>query len=281
MGIVVSGMGIEGVIVPVLAWAIAEIGWRNASIAAGLVVWAVGLPLALVMRHRPEYYGLLADGRAPASVSAAPSPTTHESPVAEGYSPQQALRMPVFWLLCLVLGLRWLVISAVVVHFIPMLVGVGLSQEVAAALLGSLALVSVIGRLGFGWLGDRFDKRYVLAGSLFLLTAGCLLFAAVQDWWHAIVFLIIYAPGYGGGATLMFAIRADYFGRRYFGTISGFMDLIQTWGIVLGPVFAGWVWDLTGSYQVAFLIFAATSALATLLTLLLRRPAPAVPRGQG
>jgi MFS family permease len=164
------------------------------------------------------------------------------------------------------------VVSAVTVHFIPMMVGIGLSEEIAATMLASLAVVSVIGRLGFGWLADVVDKRYVMAATLLLLTMGCLVCAAMQDWWYALIFILVYAPGYGGGATLMFAIRADYFGRRHFGTIMGLMDFIQTWGVVLGPVFAGWVWDVTGSYSTAFLVFAATSALSMVLMLILHRP---------
>ena len=70
----------------------------------------------------------------------------------------------------------------------------------------------------------------------------------------------------------MYAIRGEYFGRQYFGTIMGFMDLVQMFGAVLGPVFAGWVFDVTGSYQLAFVVFAIASALATVLMLIARRP---------
>jgi len=274
MGIVMSGIGLGGLGVPLLTWLILGSGWRIAAVVAGLVVWAVGIPLALAMRHRPEDHGLLADGRALAEADqGAPDPNAEATPmVAPDFTPGQALRTPVFWMLCFTLGLRWLVVSAVVVHFIPLMVGIGLSQEVAATMLASLAVVSIIGRLSFGWLGDLFEKRYVMASSLLLLTIGCLLCAAMQDWWYALIFVIVYAPGYGGGATLMFAIRAEYFGRRHFGTIMGLMDFIQIWGVVLGPVFAGWVWDVTGSYSTAFLIFAATSALSMALMLALRRP---------
>ena len=70
----------------------------------------------------------------------------------------------------------------------------------------------------------------------------------------------------------MSTIRGEYFGRRHFGTIMGFMDLVQMFGIVLGPVFAGWVFDVTGSYRLAFIAFAIAAGIAMLLMLVARRP---------
>ena len=70
----------------------------------------------------------------------------------------------------------------------------------------------------------------------------------------------------------MIALRGEYFGRRYFGTIMGLMDLVQMFGVVLGPVFAGWVYDATGSYRLAFIVFAVTAAVATMLMIIARRP---------
>ena len=70
----------------------------------------------------------------------------------------------------------------------------------------------------------------------------------------------------------MFALRAEYFGRKAFGTISGAMDAIQMFGLVLGPVFAGLVYDLTESYYPAFITFAISAALAALTMVFIRPP---------
>ena len=72
---------------------------------------------------------------------------------------------------------------------------------------------------------------------------------------------------------MIYAIRGEYFGRRHFGTISGFMDMLQVFGVVIGPVFAGWIFDTTGSYKIAFTSFAVAAAIATMLILMARRPA--------
>ena len=70
----------------------------------------------------------------------------------------------------------------------------------------------------------------------------------------------------------MQAIRAEYFGRRYFGSVMGFMDLAQIFGLTLGPVFAGLMYDVTGSYRLAFIAFAVTAAIAMMLMLIAKRP---------
>jgi len=288
LGIGLSGVGLGGLLVPVIAWFIVQYGWRPAAIITGLLLYLIGIPVALVMRHRPEQYGYLPDGetreeditREEPEIAQADRPVFSaltEERVSTGdtyFTPRQALRTTIFWLLALIFGLRGLVISAVVVHQIPFLTGLGISHQLAATMLGTLAMISIVGRVGFGRLGDIFDKRYVMAICLALIALGCFILANTQTWWHVIPFLIIYSPGYGGGAALVHAIRAEYFGRQHFGTIMGFMDLAQMFGIVLGPVFAGWVFDVTGSYRIAFITFAIAAAIAMLLILFARRPSP-------
>ena len=277
IGIALSGVGLGGPIVPLLSWAVVTYGWRTAAIAVGLIVWVTATPIIALMRRRPEAYGLFPDGIAPETA-------TEEAPGAqkdgkavvaeENFTILQALRTPVFWFLALAFGLRQLAISAVAIHEIPFLVGIGISQELAAAMLGALAMISIVGRLGFGWLGDRFEKRKVMVATLLLLALGCFLLANVTTFWQVIPFLIIYAPAYGGGAALMFAIRGEYFGRDAFGTISGLMDFVQMFGLVLGPLFAGYVYDETGSYQAAFYSFAAAATVSAAIMMFLKKPAP-------
>ena len=138
-------------------------------------------------------------------------------------------------------------------------------------MLGAVAVVSVTGRLGFGWMGDLFEKRYLLVATLVLMGAGALVFAYLQYWWQVILFVILYAPGYGGGA-LQEALRAEYYGRKFIGTIRGSMAMVQLGGTAIGPIFAGWVYDVTGSYRYAFLVFSLGCAVAILFLFTARRP---------
>ena len=142
----------------------------------------------------------------------------------------------------------------------------------AATVLGMTAIASVVGRLGFGWLADRVPKRFVMAATIGLAALGALVLAHVTAWWHLIFFVMIYGVGWGGGATAMSIVRADYFGRRAFGTISGMMNTVQMFGLVLGPIFAGFVYDVTESYYLAFMTFGISGALAAVLMLFIRPP---------
>ncbi|MCX6022679.1 MAG: MFS transporter [Chloroflexi bacterium] len=200
MGLVLSGVGVGGLLVPVLSWIISAHGWRTAAVGAGLLVWAVGFPLAFVMRRRPEYYGLLPDGDAapPAGLPGAVTPeATAAAALERDYTLKEALRTPAFWLLTAAFGVRQVVISGVVITVIPALVAVNIPRETAALALGAVGISSIAGRIGFGWLGDRLPKRYVMAVTLALLAVGALLFAGVTEPWHVLPFLAVYPPRRG------------------------------------------------------------------------------------
>ena len=284
LGLTTSGVGIGGLFVPMLGWLIINLGWRSTASIAGLLIWVVGLPLAAVMRHRPEHYGLLPDGRTitPSvelqqesshnGLSTEEVTAIHESDGEATYTMIEALKTPVFWLLSVVFGLRQLIIGAIGLHQVPFLIGIGISPLVAASVLGMTAVTSILGRLGFGWLADRVPKRFVMATTIGLAALGALILAHVTSWWHLFFFVLIYGVGWGGGATTMSIVRAEYFGRRAFGTISGMMDFVQMFGLVLGPIFAGVVYDLTNSYYLAFMIFAVSGALGATIMLFLQPP---------
>jgi MFS family permease len=116
-----------------------------------------------------------------------------------------------------------------------------------------------------GWLGDLLDKRRLVMGLLLALSVSVLLMGYTA---HAVVFttcMIIYSLAYGGLAALQEPIRADYFGTRAFATIQGMSRSVVTAGTFLGPIIAGFFYDVTKSYTIAFGVFALVSLLATLL----------------
>ncbi|MBM2827387.1 MAG: transporter [Dehalococcoidia bacterium] len=190
----------------------------------------------------------------------------------ESFTVRQAMATKAFWLISIGFSLRLMVTGAVVVHQIPYLESIGIPTAAAATILGSLGVVSVVGRFGFAWLADRYNKQYITAFCCALLGFGMLILVSAQSTWHLILYLIVYAPGYGGLTTMMPLIKADYFGRKAFGTILGVSGLIQMVGTVTGPFFAGWVYDVTQSYHIAFLTFSGASFLSMVIFLLAKRP---------
>lgn len=273
LGLMLAGVGMGGAIVPAVTWLVTTFGWRTASVALGVTVLVLGLPMAAIIRHKPEQYGYHPDGDTidpkPANGEATHQSTEDE----EGLSAKEALKTPSFWFMSLAFSLRVGVTGSVSLHFIPFMTDLGISLNTAGLMVSALGIVGVIGRLGFGWLGDLFPKRYIVTAGLLQLTVGMLILAFSTNLWHVILALLFYAPSYGGLATMMFAMRAEYFGRKAFATIQGFMGSVLVLGTVSGPIYAGWIFDVTQSYRIAFLTFAVASLAAIFLILAARRPA--------
>ena len=277
------GLGAAGV--SLLAWFITQYGWRTAFVGTGIGMFTLGIPAALTMKRGPEHYGMLPDGetreeRVSQEAGGAEGATGASSPGASGpegeadigMGPIQALKTQAFWAISFGFAIRMMVTGAVALHAIPLVEDLGYSKATAAAVLGSIGMVSLIGRLGGGWLCDLLGTKRVAVATVLTLAISCLIIAYAQSLWMVMLFVAIYAPSYGASVVAMPAMRADHFGRRAFGTITGLSGMIQMMGMVIGPFFAAYVYDATGSYQVAFLVFAALSLVSAAMFSTLKRP---------
>jgi MFS family permease len=142
--------------------------------------------------------------------------------------------------------------SVVTVHTVPALTDAGIPLEKAALSIGIMTSVSIIGRLGFGYLGDLITKRYLFMISYSLMGAGMLFLMNAREMATVYVFAALFGVGFGGIIPLMPAIRAEYFGRSALGKIQGFMNPVMMLSGAAGPVLAGWLFDTTASYRQSF-----------------------------
>lgn len=181
--------------------------------------------------------------------------------------------MPAFWFLGISVSLRAAVTSGFAIHFVPMMTDRGMSLTLAGTLLGYVAGLSITGRFGLAWLGDTWDKRFLLAGTLLVTSITMIAMAYATGLAWVMVILVAYAAVYGGSTVLPLSLQAELFGRRAFATTRGLISTVQTGGMILGPILAGFVYDTTESYYWAFIVFASVSFLAMLLILGARRPA--------
>ncbi|MBH42628.1 MAG: MFS transporter [Dehalococcoidia bacterium] len=261
-------VGAAGVII--VAWFIDQYGWRTTFVAIGIATFILGIPTALVIRHRPEHYGLLPDGDSELhEVEQSNNNDDENAPKEEGsdigMSVMKALKSKPFWTLSSGFGIRIMVTSAATLHAIPLVEDIGYSQTMAAAVLGSMGMVSIIGRLGGGLLNDYIGTKRVAVGSVCALAISCVILAYSQNIWHIWIFVAVYAPSYGCSAATMPAIKGDYFGRLNYGSIVGLSGMVQMAGSMLGPVFAAYVFDTTGDYRFAFLTFAVLLSISAAL----------------
>ncbi len=274
MSIMSAGSAIGGLLVPAMVWLIATTDWRTGLLAVGIGFWIMGIPVSLVMRSRPEDYNLLPDGTSTDTAGthcggSASSSSGGRMEVA--YTTKEAMRTRVFWQLVLAMGAGQLIISATV-HQIPALTSFGISRGVAGMVILGVSLMSLSGRIAAGWLGDTLDKRHFIAVSFSLQFIGTVIFAYTNSNWHLAGFIVFWGIGFGASIPVRFAMLADYFGRRNFGTIMGIMMTFSTVFGVIGPVFVGWMFDVRGNYREPFLIISASILISIPLILTLSKP---------
>ena len=280
------GAGGSGLTVFALGWLVDSFGWRTAAVLAGVGVFVVVIPLTLVLRHKPEQYGYLPDGEDPHTRIPVPPAGDDQAGSASALSvsgswrqyefgTRESLRTFAFWMLVLGSAARSVAMTSVVVHQVVYLTDVrGIPLVLASAALGAMVTVSLVGRLGFGLLGDYIDKRYLLIATYLLQAMGIYILAGVTEMGQMWLFVIVYGISYGGAIPLYMAIIGEYFGRKSYATIRGFQQLFLIPATVVGPVYAGWIYDTTGSYDVAFASFIAALVAGTVFIWLARRPVP-------
>lgn len=264
--IAMSGYGFSGLLVPLIVKLIDTLDWRTtmAILAAGMV--ALVLPLTFVFRHRPEQYGYQPDGRKDIPISPGASiaePQTTELHIRT----TQALKTATFWRIAATFMVHALLTGTVITHIMPSLSSIGVIRSRASLMAMAVPIISVAGRLGFGWMADKFDRRRIVATSFAMMTAGLLFFGYAQSagLWLLVPFLFLFGLGYGGSTAVRPSIVSEYFGRANFGSIFGFIVGINAIGAIVGPPVAGWVYDNWGSYQSVWLVYAGLAFVAVLL----------------
>ncbi len=276
-GFFTAGAGMSGLLVPVVTWLLGVYHWRTVLIMIGGGTWLVGLPLALVLRHRPEKYGLHPDGEEPHYEAETLGSALGQE--VEGLSVRQALKDRSFWLLTVAFMLSFAPLNAVSLFLIPYLSdpvdqhGLALAGAMAGAAVTVMTLTSMGGRFGFGWLADYRQPRHIIMWLLILQAAGLVVLANLRSVWHLIPFFILFAPAYGGVIAVRPVILAHYYGRHALGTIQGLTMATMTVGGVLTPLVVGILRDATGGYQWPFFVFAMVTLLAIPLLWLARPPA--------
>ena len=269
-GLVASGFGLGGLLVPVITKLIDAFQWRIAMVTVGLGVLPIVLPLSLMIRHKPEDYGYQPDG------DVAETAGTNDSKVATAtdevnISIKEVLKGRTFWQIGFSSACHSFVVGAVVTHMMPYLSSVDIIRSVSGLVALVLPVASIGGRLSSGWLADKFGSRAIFAASFYAMMLGLFFFgyASAARIWLLVPFVIAFSLGWGASVTSRITLLRKYFGRNNVGKVLGFNSGIMMLGNVAGAPLAGWVFDTWGSYQAAWLGFAAlTLAGAALVTTL-------------
>lgn len=262
-GIVLAGIGAGTLIVaPVSNWLISVHGWRLSYIIVGGVVLIVGVSISQFLRRDPAKAGLAAYGQAEV--------TRNSVSDVKGLSLKEAVRTGQFWMVSLIFACIGYCTFTITVHLVPHITDLGISTATAANIMAVTGVLQSMGGIVLGIAADKIGSKRVIAISLILVSAALFWLVPITTAIVFYLFGIVYSFGIGGGTAMESTATAELFGMKSHGVILGAISFGFTVGAAVGPLVTGYLFDLTGSYQLAFLICAAFGVIGFLLTALLR-----------
>ncbi len=263
------GYSLGGLAVPVVILCLEAFGWRTTAFYSGVIVIVVGFPLVFLVRHRPQDYGELVDGGS--QLNSDGTPMVFAS--GRDFTARQAMRTSSFWLISMGHACALLTVSAIMVHLVSHLTeSLAYSLAQAGLVVAALTGFQMLGQIGGGFIGDRFNKQLICVVCMICHTAGLFLIANATELWMVMLFTAMHGLAWGIRGPLMVALRADYFGPSSFGTIMGFSSLIVMLGMSIGPIYAGYMADTHGDYVTGFSVLGIGALLGSLCFVFARAP---------
>jgi MFS family permease len=274
IGLAQSGLGVGIILIPPLTGAmITGFGWRSACIVLGGIVSVVLFTTAFFLVGHPEKIGLLPDGRRMQSPGRSHSPGHPIVPGEVVYSASEAIHTSSFWVLTAIFFLTWLFVFLPLVHLVIFTLDLGLSKRSAFLALSVLGGFSTAGRLVMGFISDRIGRKPALGLNIGLQFFSWLWIMGTDRSWMLVLFAAAFGFSYGGISAVFPAITGDYFGRLKAASVIGALFTISGTSAAVGPILAGYIYDLTRSYQLAFLLGALSNLLAFILVFIAKPPA--------
>ena len=268
-----SFAGGGAIVVPLLGLGIATIGWRATLLYSGIFIFFLTLPVAYVIRSKPEDIGTLPDGDAPPSASEGgpASSGTGTRAVSTDFTVRQAIRTSAFWLLLIGLTIRTSSTNAIIIHIFPILEGEGLTEQHAVLFVSAMFFLAIPLRFGLGVARDYLPPRRILFVGMNVAALSLLPLLLFQGVVGVVIFIIGFAVVEGITSTNWIMV-SDYFGRSRFASIMGLMSLFHNTGMVISPIFSGWIRDTTGSYNIVMMTFMPLFVIGGIAFALARPP---------
>jgi sugar phosphate permease len=252
IGIFLMGSSFGGALFNKIAgWGIATLGWRNAAwILLGCAFVGMLLPLLLLVRNRPAEMGLLPDGETPSLSS-----DNHRPATSSGITLSSAIRTPYFYLLLVATATLWFCITGVVNHQVLFIEkDLNQAKEIVTNVTSLFFLCSIIGKLLFGWLGDRYNKLIIMLISIINLLIGTVLLRYLADLPPIImyVYALVYGIAFSGAFTMIQVVVAEIYSGSSYGKILGIFTMIDTLAGSMGIIILGNMRKNSGTYLDAF-----------------------------
>jgi len=263
-GFVIAGGGTGGLVMPLLVnWLISTYGWRHAFMIMGALVLVIIILIAQFLRRDPTQMGQVPHGEN----------IGHEQELnkgTEGLSLKEATRTVQFWMVVVMLFSFGFDVVTITIHIVPHATDLGISAATAASILSASGGAIIAGGILLSIVADRIGNRQVFIICFILLAAALFWLSTAREAWMLYLCTAAIGFSHGGMSMSQSPILADLFGIRSHGLILGFCNFCLVTGAAVGPFMAGYIFDVRGSYQLAFLICAAFAVVGITLSALLR-----------
>ena len=269
LGLSSLGIGLGTVIMaPFATYLITNFDWHTAYLIIGLIAWLIVIPLSRLLKKDPREIGALPDG----VKSCRQEVKSKENSIQLiDSSLWLVFRKRSFWILVSTWFLFASSVFLVFTHLVPHVTDIGFSAGEAAAVLSLIGMGSIPGRLVMGIASDRIGRKSAIIICTLLQSGAMVWLLWARDLWMFYLFALIFGFAHSGLGPSMAAIIGDTFGLGKIGAIFGLLEVGFGIGAAIGPAIGGLIFDVTGSYSIAFLIVPAAMLLATLFIALIRR----------
>ena len=260
-GIVSSGMGAGTLfITPFATWMILIKGWRFSYMTIGLATLIIIIVSARFLK--------MPDGKH--FVPVIQPKTTQLASEASTGNTKTALKTGSLWLICTVFVCWGMVIFAILVHIVPYAIEAGFSKIEAANILTIFGGSAFFAKIITGIATDRLGSKPVFAMGIGMLTIALIMLLTINELWVLYLFAVVHAFSYGSGSVTIPNIVAEMFGLHFHGVLLGIVNLSACIGCAIGPLAAGWLFDITGNYYASFMSAALLGGITLIIVLFIK-----------
>ncbi|MFC1845900.1 MFS transporter [Chloroflexota bacterium] len=263
-GIVASGISFGTLTVPLLAsWIISAYDYRTSYTILGILTLLLIIAASSFLKNNPGQMGQLPLGE---------NSIKHNNIHFEsgGVIFKEAIRTSQFAILCAIYICYGYSLHTILVHIVPHAIEAGFPDLQASTVLTSIGAFSIISRISVGWLSDKIGIKPSLVISLGSMVIAYLWLNLVTDLWTFYVFGLFFGFAYGGVISLQALAASEIFGLRSLGIITGAIACAYTFGAAIGPLVAGYTFDVFGSYDLAFWIATGVAVISCIIVIFLR-----------
>lgn len=259
-GLIKVGTGVGMLIMPFfINWLLKNYGWRNAFVVLAFIAVISVLFLAQFLVRDPIQKKQLIDN----GIS---QPSEKKNKPEEGLTFKEAIHTRQLWTVCIIYFIILFCVYTILMHIVQHAIDLGIQSSVAVGILSTIGGVSITGRFLMGGASDKIGEKPALLFCLICLLLALCWLLAVQTLWMFYLFAAVYGFAHGGFFSLVSPLIAKLFGTKSHGLLFGIVIFSSTIGGAIGPFMAGYIFDVTTSYKLVFLILAVLSIIAMALT---------------